>query len=106
MEQDNEKSGWGKAWRITPRRRQQYLWLWACSKAGEKLVPFIFKAIHDRCKEVLRSRIASGKKVEQWVIEEMAEPAVPALPAYIDGQWVLPELPPFQDVKNDTVSRR
>lgn len=60
---------WGKTWRITPTRSEQRLWTWACSKAGQKLIPFIMAAIHERCRQVVRERIASGRKVEQWVVE-------------------------------------
>lgn len=82
-------SEWGKVWRITPRRRQQYLWLWACSKAGEKLTPFIFRAIDARVREVVRDRAARGKTIEPWVVAELDNPPVPPLP-------------PFQDVKIST----
>ncbi len=44
-------------------------------------------AIHDRVRGVVKARIEAGKQVEPWVVDELSEPPVP-------------ELPPFQDVKN------
>jgi hypothetical protein len=65
---------WGKTWRLTPTRREQRLWTWACSKAGQKLIPFILAAIHERCRQVAQDRIARGRPVEQWVAEVLNKP--------------------------------
>jgi len=62
---------WGKTWRVTPTRSEQRLWTWACSKAHEKLIPFILRAVLERCRWVVAERIRRGAQVEQWVSEEI-----------------------------------
>lgn len=60
---------YGRVWRLVPLREEQRLWTWACSKAGEKLIPFMFSAILERCRWVVAERVKRGARVEQWVIE-------------------------------------
>jgi len=66
-------SQFGRTWRVTPSREEQKLWLWCCSKAGEKIIPFILAAVHERCRAVVAERIKRGKQVEQWVVERLED---------------------------------
>lgn len=65
--------GYGRTWRITPTAREAALWKYCCAKSGEKLLVFMFRAIHDRCRQVVAERIARGKTVEQWVVEQLQD---------------------------------